>query len=124
MLEMNVNRDRFGTNKTLLYQVKVFGGIEVNLYVCRTMQEQTEKIRDKVAMQMKQKVNDEDDRLAKAVAEREAKIAKEKEAKLEKKLLSKNAIRQHRIDTVSMHCKEYCVNHSETLLSRKISFDC
>lgn len=50
---------------------------------------------------MKQKVDDEDIRLAKAVSERDDKIAKEEHAKQEQELLTRKSIHQHRIDTVS-----------------------
>ncbi len=58
-------------------------------------------MRSKLALGMKQKVDDEDDRLAKAVAERDAKLAKEEQAKQEKELLTRKSIHQHRTDTVS-----------------------
>ena len=58
-------------------------------------------MRSKLATEMKQKVDDEDDRLAKAVAERDDKLAKEGQAKHEKELLARKSIHQHRIDTVS-----------------------
>jgi hypothetical protein len=57
-------------------------------------------MRNKLAAEMKQKVDDEDDRLARAVAERDDKVAKEERAKQEKELLSRKSIHQHRIDTV------------------------
>jgi hypothetical protein len=58
-------------------------------------------MRSKLAVEMKQKVDDEDDRLAKAVAERDDKLAKEEQAKQETELLTKKSIHQHRIDKVS-----------------------
>ena len=58
-------------------------------------------MRSKLAAEMKQKVDDEDDRLAKAVAERDEKLAKEERAKQEKEMLTRKSIHQHRIDTVS-----------------------
>lgn len=58
-------------------------------------------MRSKLAVGMKQKVDDEDIRLAKAVSERDDKIAKEEHAKQEQELLTRKSIHQHRIDTVS-----------------------
>lgn len=52
---------------------------------------------------MKQKVDDEDDRLGKAVAERDAKMTKEEQAKQEQELLTRKSIHQHRMDRVRYH---------------------
>ena len=60
-------------------------------------------MRNKLAVEMKQKVDDEDDRLGKAVAERDDKMAKEEQAKQEKELLTRKSIHQHRIDRVRYH---------------------
>ena len=57
-------------------------------------------MRNKLAVEMKQKVDDEDDRLAKAVAERDDKVAKEEQAKQEREFQTRKSIHQHRIDRV------------------------
>ncbi|XP_028397202.1 coiled-coil domain-containing protein 173-like isoform X2 [Dendronephthya gigantea] len=71
---------------------------EVELF--ETFQEHTEKMRSKLAGEMKQKVDDEDDRLAKAVAERDDKIAKEEQDKREKEMLTRKSIHDHRMNTI------------------------
>lgn len=74
-------------------------------------------MRNKLAVEMKQKVDDEDDRLAKAVAERDDKVAKEEQAKQEREFLTRKSIHQHRIDRVRYHfvCREI-FNNSDAVL--------
>lgn len=60
-------------------------------------QDHTERMRDRLAQQMKQKVDDEDDRIAKALAEREAKREAEENAKQESDMKTKQEIHTHRV---------------------------
>ena len=57
-------------------------------------------MRNKLAAQTQQKVDNEDDRIAKAVAEREQKREKDEHAKRQADLSAKNSIHNHRIDMV------------------------
>ena len=90
------------TYNFLLYG-KVLG--ELNVLILspfRAFQAHTDKMRSKLAGEMKQKVDDEDDRLARAVAETDDKIAKEERAKREKEMLIRKSIHEHRMNTVSV----------------------
>ena len=75
--------------------------MNVLVFVCSDKQETLEKIREKLAAQMKTRVDDEDDRIRKAVEEAEEKRAKddaEREEKARKMIKESN---EHRMAMVS-----------------------
>ncbi|XP_020602636.1 coiled-coil domain-containing protein 173-like [Orbicella faveolata] len=63
----------------------------------RAFQDHTERMRKKLANQKQQQVDDEDDRIAKAVAERESKREAEERQKYESDMKTKKEIHDHRI---------------------------
>ena len=66
----------------------------------REKQERLERIRDKLAAQMKEQQDDEDERIRRAVEEKEAKKAREEAEKDEKRRLANLSIKEHRIEQV------------------------
>ncbi|KAJ7375299.1 hypothetical protein OS493_002047 [Desmophyllum pertusum] len=63
----------------------------------RAFQDHTERMRKKLANEKQQEVDDEDDRIAKAVAERESKREAEERQKYESEMKTKKGIHDHRI---------------------------
>ena len=61
-------------------------------------------MRSKLSVEMQQKVDDEDDRIAKAVAEREKKRENEEAAKQQNELVAKRSIHEHRTNMVRFVC--------------------
>lgn len=70
--------------------------------VLREKQEELERIREKLATQMKQMVDDEDDRIKRAVEEKEAMKAQEEEEKEVKRQKMINSIKEHRKEQVQL----------------------
>lgn len=70
--------------------------------ILREKQEELERIREKLATQMKQMVDDEDDRIKRAVEEREAMKAQEEEEKEAKRQKMINSIKEHRREQVQL----------------------
>ncbi|XP_020917240.1 coiled-coil domain-containing protein 173 [Exaiptasia diaphana] len=88
-------------------------------------QEHTERMRKKLHDQMVQKVDNEDERIAKALAEREKQREEEERAKQEGSLKEKAAIHQHRVST--MTAKERKAKEDklrdEEILKRRVESD-
>uniref|UniRef100_A0ABM5EX52 Cilia- and flagella- associated protein 210 isoform X2 n=1 Tax=Pogona vitticeps TaxID=103695 RepID=A0ABM5EX52_9SAUR len=68
----------------------------------RLMEEQRENISNRLLKYMKKKVDDEDERIAREVAETEEELEKERKAKEEKNKADLESIRDHRIGVIKM----------------------
>ncbi|KAH0621463.1 hypothetical protein JD844_022811 [Phrynosoma platyrhinos] len=68
----------------------------------RLMEEHRENITNRLLQQMKQKIDDEDERIARDVAETEEELEKERKAKEEKNKADLKSIKDHRISVIKM----------------------
>lgn len=69
------------------------------------MEEQRERITNRLLARMKKKIGDEDERVAREIAEKEEEEAKESQAKEEKLQADLKSIAEHRINVVRKKCR-------------------
>uniref|UniRef100_A0A8C6V5Q3 Coiled-coil domain-containing protein 173 n=1 Tax=Naja naja TaxID=35670 RepID=A0A8C6V5Q3_NAJNA len=72
----------------------------------RLMEEQRERITNRLLARMKKKVGDEDERIAREIAEKEEEQAKEEQAKEEKLQADLKSIAEHRVNVIKMKEEE------------------
>ncbi|XP_026540841.1 coiled-coil domain-containing protein 173 [Notechis scutatus] len=70
--------------------------------LCRLMEEQRERITNRLLARMKKKMGDEDERIAREIAEKEEEQAKEEQAKEEKLQADLKSIAEHRVNVIKM----------------------